>query len=235
MNIKFNRTDLAYNKNKKSKHLYFKDNVEVLENKRNTHIIRFNCLNEELKDVLKNEINYFFNKVNNLKSILIVGLGNDSFTADSVGPKVIKQINVNAHLINLGLNTNSIKVSALEPGVLGQTGIDTTKIIASVTNEIKPDMILVIDSFITNNLKDNEKTIQITNDGIIPGSGIMGINSKINKKSLGSPVIVIGVPTALEITLNKQKLIVSSNSVDKYVADISNLIANAINEVLYFS
>ena len=63
----------------------------------------------------------------------------------------------------------------------------------------------------------------------------MGINSKINKKSLGSPVIVIGVPTALEITLNKQKLIVSSNSVDKYVADISKLIANAINEILYFS
>ena len=215
MYIRFNRTDLTKNNN--------------------AHIIKFNSIDNELKITFKNELIKYLKRINNLKSILIVGLGNDSFTADSVGPKVVKGINVNAHLIDLGLKTKNIKVSALEPGVLGQTGIDTERIIKSVCKEVKPDALIVIDSFITDKLKYNEKTIQITDNGIIPGSGIMGINSIINKRTIGCPVIVIGVPTALETTINNQKLIVSTNSVDKYVIEISKLIAEVINEVLYFS
>ncbi len=236
MNIRFNRTDLAYNKNKNFKTLYFKDNknIEVLTNNKKTHIIKFNYLCEEIKNVLKEELKTFIN-IKKLKSILIVGLGNNAFTSDSIGPKVVKNINVNAHLINLGLNTNNIKVYALEPGVLGQTGIETKKIISSIVKNIKVESLIIIDSFITDNLKYNQKTIQITTDGITAGSGIMGINSKIDKKSLGVPIVVIGIPTALEISIHNQKLIVSTNSVDKYVNDISKIVADAINEILYFS
>ncbi len=239
MNISFTRTDLASDINNNNlKHMYFDDNnnIEVLKIKNKDYrIIKFNNLNDKLIITLKNELNNFVNKVKNNKSVLIIGLGNDSFTADSVGPKTLKGINVNAHLIDLGIYTKNIKVSALEPGVLGQTGIDTKRIIKSVVNEIKPDYLIIIDSFVSKDINAIQRTIQITSEGITPGSGIMGINSKIDEKTLGLPIIVIGVPTALETIINKQKLILSTNNVDKYVAEISKIISTAINNCLYLS
>ena len=237
--MNFTRTDLASDNNINNfKHLYYEDNnnIEVLElNNKKYRIIKFNNLNNHLITTLKNELNFFINKIKSKKSVLIIGLGNDNFTADSVGPKTLKGINVNAHLIDMGINTKNIKISALEPGVLGQTGIDTKRIIKSIIDEIKPDYLIIIDYFISNDINKIQKTIQITNEGITPGSGIIGINSKISKKTIGLPIIVIGVPTALETIINNQKLILSTNNIDKYVLEISNIISSAINKCLYFS
>ena len=237
MKLTFERCDMANKKNDNNfKQVYLSDdkNIVVLSFK-NYRTIKFKYLNDDLINIIKNELSFFLDKIKKKRSVLIVGLGNDNLTADSIGPKVLKGIKVNAHLIKMGLITNEIKVSSLEPGVLGETGIDTTKIIKSVTKEIKPDFLIIIDSFITDDINSLEKIIQINNKGITPGSGIYGVNSKINQKNIGVPIIVIGVPTALEATIKNNKYILSTNNIDKYVIKISKIISKAINNILHLS
>lgn len=236
------RTDFTLDKNINytNSKKYNKNSIKVYQNKLDKqihHIILFNNLYNEknIKYILKKEILIFLNYYNITKNnhIFIVGLGNESNTADSIGPKVLKYIKVNSHLFNLGININHIKISALEPGVLGTTGIDTKKIIKSITKDIKPGLIILIDSFITNNINHLNKTIEITNTGIKPGSGIRGNNSKICEKDLKIPIITIGVPTAIEYKDKSNTLLVSTNDIDEYVYKISQIIGTALNELLY--
>ena len=161
-----------------------------------------------------------------------MGLGNDNHTADSVGPKVLKYIKVNGYLKNF--NYKKQLVSALEPGVMGETGIVTERIIASVSKEIKPDIIIVIDSFVTNNINYLNKSIEITDLGLDIGSGIKKINSKIDKETLGIPIMAIGVPTAVEVNFKDDKLnyLLSSKEIDDYVIKIARIIGNCLNEVI---
>jgi len=238
LNIK--RTDLANEcSNNKKIHLYYEDdkNIEVLtvQDKNQVRIIKFNLLNDNVKVVLKKELRFFLDRIKIKNHCLVVGLGNENYTADSVGPLVLKNITINSFLNEENIKINGIKVSALEPGVLGQTGIDTTRIIASVVQEVKCDFLIVIDSYVSNRPESLEKTIQISNSGITPGSGIMAVNSTITKKNIGIPIIVIGVPTALEMTIKNKNYILASNIIDKYVLEVAKIISEAINEVLYFS
>lgn len=241
MNNNF-RTDFALDKDIKFTKTtkYTKNNIKVIQNILKNeihHIILFNNLINEnnVKNILKKEILHFLNlyNINKDKHIFIVGLGNESNTADSIGPKVLKYINVNSHLFNLGIDINHIKISALEPGVLGTTGIDTADIIKSVCKNIKPDLIILIDSFITNNINNLNKTIEITNTGIKPGSGIRGNNSKITESNLKIPIITIGIPTSLEYIKDKKTYLISTNDIDEYVYNISKIIGTSLNEILY--
>jgi len=203
--------------------------------------ILFNNLNntKNIENALSKEILFFFNSMNIHKNshIFIVGLGNINHTADSTGPKVLKHIKVNSYLENIGIKISGNKVSALEPGVLGETGILTEKIIKSVSNEIKPDLIILIDSYVSDNISYLNKTIQINNSGISPGSGIKGINTKIDKKSLGIPVLVIGVTTAIEIKFTNDTnnnnfipYLLSTKDIDEFIDNISKIIGNSINK-----
>ena len=235
MQFKVIRTDLASQNIKKQRYLYNYNNIKVYSDERNSiRIIKFNILNNKVKDILKKELILFLNKIKNKKHVLVVGLGNENYTADATGPKVIKNIKVNSYLGN-NFNYLGLKISALEPGILGQTGIDTQRIIKAVVREINCDFLIVVDSFVSNKIEDIEKTIEISNQGITPGSGIMAINSKIDKRTVGIPVIVIGVPTALEINIKNSNYILASNSIDKYIVDISKIISDVLNEILYFS
>ena len=235
------RTDLAMNKTKRTITKFYSDNIKLLEYTKNNklfHTLCFkNILDEKLiKDFFKNEIKLFFKKLNidNSKHIFIVGLGNESNTSDSIGPRVLKNIVVNSHIYNLFNNIKYPKISALEPGVLGNTGIDTFKIIESVSKEIKPDLIILIDSFVTNKLSYLNKAIEINDDGITPGSGIHGNNIEIKKETIKVPVLVIGVPTALEFKKNNEiPLLISTNDIDEYVNKISNIIGSSLNDILY--
>ncbi|MBR6113236.1 MAG: GPR endopeptidase, partial [Bacilli bacterium] len=170
--------------------------------------------------------------------IFIVGLGNENHTADSIGPKTLKHIQVNSFLENIGVEISGNKVSALEPGVLGETGILTDKIISSVSKEIKPDLIILIDSFVSDDINYLNKTIEITNYGINPGSGLKGINSKIDKTTLGIPILVIGVVTAIEIkftndnNINFIPYLLSTKDIDEFVINISKIIGQSINEAI---
>ena len=199
------------------------------ENSKNFKLISFNDLINKnyIKKKLITNINYFINN-KNYKHIFIVGLGNENNTADSVGPKTINKIRINGYYEKLGIKTNN-KVYALEPGVLINTGIEVNKIIKSIVKEIKVDLVILIDSYVTKDFKYLNKSIEISNEGLIPGTGLSN-NSKIDYKYLKTDVIVIGVPTAIELK-NNSYFLLSSKDIDFYVDNISSIIADAINQL----
>ena len=130
---------------------------------------------------------------------LIIGLGNRASTPDSLGPLVVKDVVVTNHLFEIGeMSTNFKRVSAISPGVTGETGIETSDIIESIVNKIKPDYLIVIDSLASKSVQRLNKTIQITDTGIHPGSGIGNKRKEISKDTIGIPVIAIGVPTVVD-------------------------------------
>lgn len=133
---------------------------------------------------------------------LIVGLGNDKSTPDSLGPLVINDIIVTNYLYLLNEMSSSFKrVAAINPGVMGETGIETSDIIESIVNRIKPDYLIVIDSLASKSIERLNKTIQITDTGIHPGSGIGNKRKEISFDTIGIPVIAIGVPTVVDATV----------------------------------
>ena len=198
-------------------------------------IISFNKIDNKLKENLKKELNFFIKNTRIKKNphILVIGLGNDNYTADSIGPKTLKHIKANSFLDNIGIETNNPIISLLEPGTLGETGILTERIIESIIKEIKPNLVILIDSFLSNNIKKLNKTIEINNYGVSTGMGIKELNSNIDINTLGLPIIVIGVPTAIEIKFNEDlPYILSTKDVDLYVNQISQVIGIAINETI---
>lgn len=240
--LKGTRTDLKLEQIKQVK--IIKNEIEVLKYQENTsdyHIITFKNLNQEnkLKNIVKQELTFFLKKYDLPKNthFFIVGLGNENHTSDSIGPKTLKHLKVNAYLEELGLTLSTNKISALEPGVLGNTGIDTSRIIESVIKEIKPSLLILIDAFVTEDIKFLNKSIQITNEGLTPGSGLKSISNEISEKTLGIPVLSIGIPTAIEISIQQKKedilpLYLSTKDIDDYVLRISKIIGNSLNEIL---
>ena len=152
------------------------------------------CLENEIKKILE------INNINSNDEGLIIGLGNNKSTADALGPKTIENILVTRHLFLLNVNVKKgmRKVSAMIPGVMGNTGIETTDIIVSVIDKIKPKFIIVIDSLCASSVERLNKTIQISDAGIHPGSGVGNHRKEISKDTLGIPVIAIGVPTVVD-------------------------------------
>ena len=132
-------------------------------------------------------------------NFLIVGLGNSNVTPDSLGPKSIDHILITNHIYEVGSLENGFRrVSAIKPGVMGETGIETINIIKGVIDRLKPSQIIIIDSLASSSLERLNKTIQITNTGINPGSGVYNNRKELSYESLGVPIIAIGVPTVLE-------------------------------------
>ncbi len=137
--------------------------------------------------------------INDDSSILIVGLGNQESTPDSLGPKVIENITVTRHLFLLNeLDDDFRPVSAFIPGVMGNTGIETSELIKNAVNSSKADILIVIDALASMSVERVNKTIQITDTGINPGSGIGNNRKEISKDTIGIPVIAIGVPTVVD-------------------------------------
>ncbi len=132
--------------------------------------------------------------------VLVVGLGNWHATPDALGPRVIDQSMVTRHLHKYTpeeLKGGMRSVSAIAPGVLGITGIETAEIIKGVVEKIKPELLIVVDSLAAGSVDRIATTIQIADTGISPGSGIGGNRAGINRDSMGVPVIAIGIPTVV--------------------------------------
>lgn len=135
------------------------------------------------------------------KKAFIVGLGNSNVTPDAIGPYVIDNTVVTRHLdLMNALSDGFSSVSAMSPGVMGTTGIETYDIIESVISKIDVDYIIVVDALATSSIKRINKTIQITDTGIKPGSGVGNKRKELSKNTLGIPVIAIGVPTVVDAT-----------------------------------
>ena len=157
---------------------------------------------ETASKILSNELKKIINEhIDRSGEILVVGLGNLYVTPDSLGPKVINEIDVTRHIINYlpqYVEKNTRMVSAISPGVLGTTGIETVEILKGVVDNIKPKLVIVIDALDSRSIERISSTIQISDTGIVPGAGVGNTRSEISVNTIGIPVIAIGIPTVVE-------------------------------------
>ena len=136
-------------------------------------------------------------------SILIAGLGNRLVTPDALGPQVADNLYITRHIIKeFGRrayeNEQVQSISAIVPGVMAQTGMESQEIIAGIIHEVQPDYLIVVDALAARSVRRLGRTIQITDTGIYPGSGVGNHRYSITKETTGIPVIAIGIPTVLE-------------------------------------
>ncbi|HBI04965.1 MAG TPA: GPR endopeptidase [Paenibacillaceae bacterium] len=134
-------------------------------------------------------------------SALVVGLGNWNVTADAIGPIVVENLLVTRHLFKLmpdEVDKGYRSVSAISPGVLGITGMETSEIVLGVVQQTKPDFVIAIDALASRALERVNTTIQISDTGISPGSGVGNKRKPLNKETLGIPVIAVGIPTVVD-------------------------------------
>ena len=194
-NIQINRISIENEEG--SKLLQKKEGKYVTIDFKNVNIIGENEF-EEMKKIFFDELSKLMNFE---KSFLVVGLGNRNTTADSIGPKVVENLNITRHIIKYApelIPKETKEISAIAPGVLGTTGIETQEIVKGIIDKIEIDGIIVIDAVCSNNIDRLLKTIQINNTGIIPGGGVENARKEISKETMGIPVIAIGVPTVVE-------------------------------------
>ena len=163
--------------------------------------------------------------------ILVAGLGNITINADAIGPKATSHIIVTRHLKNsspdLFDSFGFSDIAALCPGVLSQTGIETAEIIKSVSKKIHPSIIIAIDSLAARDISRLGTTIQLTDAGITPGSGIGNRRNALNKDTLGVPVISIGIPTVVDA------LTLTANVLEKYYGS-ADMIDSEVEESNFF-
>ncbi|MEI3356486.1 MAG: GPR endopeptidase [Clostridia bacterium] len=157
---------------------------------------------EKAGEVLTKELKNIVDKhIGSQDEVLVVGLGNIYVTPDSLGPKVINEIEVTRHIINYMpqyVKEGTRKISAISPGVLGTTGIETVEILKGIVDNIHPKLIIVIDALASRSIERISSSVQISDTGIVPGAGVGNRRSEISIKSLGVPVIAIGIPTCVE-------------------------------------
>ncbi len=179
---------------------------------------------------------------------LVAGLGNSDITPDALGPMVVSQIIATRHLhdeLPEGHELRRLnKVSAIAPGVLGQTGIEAAEIVRSLCGEVKPDIVIAIDALACSDISRLGSTIQLSDSGISPGSGVQNRRRELSEATLGIPVIAIGVPTVVDmhtivenITGNPPdkhlpNMMVTPRDVDKLIERTSRLLAFSINKAL---
>ncbi len=188
--ITIHKDNNSFNKKKGD---YISIEFSNVEDQKNRDIIK-----EVLVDNLKQLISKY--KLSSNAKVLIVGLGNESFMADALGPMSAKEIIVTNHIFEL--DPSSIKegtkcVSLLVPGVMGQTGLETADIVKSVTDFYKPDLIIFIDALASRSIARVNRVIQVCDAGIEPGSGIGNNRKPMDKEYLNAPCIAIGVATVV--------------------------------------
>lgn len=158
--------------------------------------------NKEIENIFVDELKLMIKELNIKEdaSCLIIGLGNEKSTPDSLGPLSINKVVVTNHFFELGINVEEgfRSTAAFNPGVMGQTGLETSDIIFAIVKEVKPDFLIVVDALKASSIDRVNKTIQITDAGINPGSGIGNNRKEISRDVLNIPVIAIGIPTVVD-------------------------------------
>ncbi len=189
--------------------------------------------------------------------ILVVGLGNREATSDALGPKVISNLFITRHIVEY-MGYEEVEgafavTSAIVPGVMAQTGMDTCEIISAVIKKTKPDILIVIDALAARSIRRLNSTIQLTDTGIHPGSGVGNDRKAITKRTMGIPVIAIGVPTVvdastliydsvkrnnveepMQISEEFSQMYVTSKDIDAIIKRMSFTISEGINICMGF-
>ncbi len=171
-------------------------------------------------------------------AILVAGLGNVTITADAIGPKALEHVIVTRHIKtaspSLFENLGLYDVAALSPGVLSQTGVETTEIIKSLVDKISPSFVIAIDSLASKKLERLVTTIQLSDTGISPGSGMGNRRISLNKETLGVPVISIGVPTVVDAGSLAFDVVERLSKKSKVSPEIEGLFSSLSDELQYF-
>lgn len=199
----------------KKQGVYYTLDTRAIETHDNDDIA--NCVNV-LSSVIKEIMEYEEIKEN--AKGLIVGLGNINVTPDSLGPLVCDNVIVTRHMFLLDptkVSPGIREVSAISPGVMGTTGIETFDIIEAVKNKIDIDYMIVVDALASRSIDRVNKTIQVTNTGISPGSGVGNRRKELSKETIGIPVIAIGVPTVVDAVT------ITSDTIDIIMKYMSNM------------
>ncbi|MBE6915354.1 MAG: GPR endopeptidase [Ruminococcaceae bacterium] len=192
---------------------------------------------ERSVETLSGEISALLPKENGCT--LIVGLGNHNITPDAVGYKTVGCVVVTRHLVSSFPKEFGFlhPTAALVPGVLGTTGCESFEILCGVVEKIKPSCVIVVDALAARSLERLCRTVQITDTGIVPGSGVGNARAAINRETLGVPTIAIGVPTVMDLqTISKnitESMMVTPQEIDTHVSEISKLIGFSINRALH--
>lgn len=156
-------------------------------------------LKDEISMVLSKEIKSISERYKKEK-ILIIGLGNWNISSDSLGPKVIERVLVTRQFFvnyNKKYDESMANIAAMSPGVMGLTGIETIDIVKGIVDKIAPDLVIAVDALSSRKMNRVSTTVQISDTGINPGSGIGNNRGSLSKETLGVPVIAIGVPTVV--------------------------------------
>lgn len=165
---------------------------DLSENDRDEYEEACMCVAEELKGILK---------IDEKTPVLAAGLGNRHITADSIGPKSVAHLLVTRHIKEMmpdEIDESVRAVSAVAPGVLALTGIETSEIVRGVAEKVNPGLIIAIDALAARSMERLGRTIQIADTGINPGSGVGNNRKELSEKTLGVPVIAIGVPMVVD-------------------------------------
>lgn len=191
--------------------------------------------------------------------VLVVGLGNEKVTPDSLGPHTVDKVRITAHLFKMfdaDGDWEMANVSGFNPSVTGVTGMETADLIEKAVSLVKPDVTVIIDSLAARDLKRLSTTIQICDTGIEPGAGMGNRRKAISRETLGCKVVAIGVPTVIDsrtliaeaseiiaswdeeateryIESRDLDMIVTSTDIDRIIKDFSDIISNAINITLH--
>ena len=184
-------------------------------------------------------------------TVLVAGLGNRDVTPDALGPEAVSNLMITRHLIReygretMGMDGCCV-VSGIIPGVMAQTGMETSEILQGVIDETRPELLIVIDALAARSTRRLSRTIQITDTGIQPGSGVGNHRGSLTKESLGIPVIAIGVPTVVEAAAivydaqgNCEKMpphlngmFVTPKNIDETIKQLSFTLSEALNMAL---
>lgn len=206
---------------------------------------------------LTNELSKLVKFHSKLK-VLVIGLGNGMVTPDSLGPATVSKVKVTRHMfIITGAEEDDDVgcVSALIPGVMYTTGMESSELIRGAVDITKPEVVIAVDALAARNAERISSTIQITDTGISPGAGTGNMRKDLTEKSLGTKVVAIGVPTVIDsktlildnlagylkkpkeaekhLEKNGEPMIVTTTDIDQIIADFSDIIANGINNTLH--
>ena len=178
--------------------------------------------------------------LDNTRRTLVVGLGNAAVTPDAVGPLALRSLIVTRHLPVLTQHGGFCSVSALEPGVLGTTGMESAETVRAVVQATQPEQIVVIDALAAADPARICASIQLTDTGIVPGSGVGNSRAAFNCETLGAPVVAIGVPTVVDAqTLLPEGqtcepgMIVTPRDIDARVRETAQVIGYALDLALH--